>query len=292
MKQKKFLSEVGMDTINHIPFSVAISVYKNDNPTYFELALNSITTLQTIVPDDIVIVVDGPIPEQIENVISKFQNMYSFFNVIRLEKNGGLGNALKIAVENAKYELVARMDSDDIAIPTRFEQQLEYFCAYPEIDIVGGDIAEFVNNEDNIIGKRVVPQDNEEIRKYMKKRCAMNHVTVMYKKSAVQSAGGYIDWFWNEDYYLWIRMWLNNAIFANTGTVLVNVRVGKEMYKRRGGKRYYISEKNLQNYMLKKGMIGLYTYGVNLIKRFIVQILLPNSIRGWVFRKFARRKVS
>lgn len=274
----------------HEPFSVAISVYKSDSPIFIERALSSITDLQTIKPDEVVLVVDGPISEELNNVIGKYQKKYNFFNVIRLEKNGGLGNALKIAVENAKYELIARMDSDDISVPSRFEEQLRFFEENPNIDILGGDITEFIGDEKNIVGKRTVPKLNDDIRDYMKTRCAMNHVSVMYKKSAVQAAGGYLDWFWNEDYYLWIRMWLNHAVFANTGTVLVNVRVGKEMYQRRGGNRYFESEKGLQDYMLKNRMINVPTYLMNVGKRFVIQKLLPNKLRGWVFRNFARSK--
>ena len=130
-----------------------------------------------------------------------------------------------------------------------------------------------------------------EISEYMKTRCAFNHMTVMYKKSAVLAAGGYLDWFYNEDYYLWIRMQLCGARFANTGTTLVNMRSGRDMYSRRGGKRYFDSEKKLQKFMLEKKMIGRVTYFKNVLKRFIVQCCLPNRLRGWVFRKFARKKV-
>ncbi len=273
---------------NHVPFSVAISVYKNDNPVYFDKALNSITELQTIMPDEIVLVVDGPVSDEINYVIGKYEKRYNIFDVIRLEKNVGLGNALKIAVEHAKYELIARMDSDDISSATRFEEQLKYFIFHPETDIVGGNITEFIGEENNIVGMRRVPKSNSDIREYMKTRCAMNHVSVMYKKSTVQASGGYKDWFWNEDYYLWIRMWLNKAVFANTGTVLVNVRVGEEMYQRRGGRKYFNSEKRLQDYMLRHKMIGIFTYCQNVVKRLIVQLLLPKKLRGWVFRTFAR----
>lgn len=124
----------------------------------------------------------------------------------------------------------------------------------------------------------------------MKTRCAMNHVTVMYRKSAVQAAGGYQDWFWNEDYYLWIRMMERGSVFGNTGTVLVNVRVGEDMYNRRGGKKYFHSELDLQKYMLAKKIIGYPTYVMNVAKRAVVQLLLPNKIRGWVFRTLAREK--
>ncbi len=281
-----------IDLKKHDSFSVAMSVYKSDNSEFFDRALASIIIEQTVKPDEIVLVVDGPVPEEINSVIAKYEKEYNIFNTIRLEKNGGLGNALKIAVENAKYELIARMDSDDVSLPTRFEEQLKYFEANPEIDVVGGDITEFIGNENNIVGKRSVPVTNALIKEYMKERCAMNHVSVMYRKNAVQSAGGYQDWFWNEDYYLWIRMWLNDAVFANTGTVLVNVRVGEEMYQRRGGDKYFESEKDLQNYMLRHNMITKTIYWKNITKRFIVQKLMPNKIRGWVFRTFARKKVA
>lgn len=299
MEAKKILNrkcyvneDVEVDRDHHVPFSVAMSVYKSDNPNFFDRALSSITDEQTIIPNEIVLVVDGPVNDEINAVIDKYESKYEIFKVIRLEQNGGLGNALKIAVENSSNELIARMDSDDVSVSTRFEEQLKYFETNPEIDIVGGDITEFIGEENNIVGKRSVPLSNESIREYMKTRCAMNHVSVMYKKKAVESAGGYQDWFWNEDYYLWIRMWLNGAVFANTGSVLVNVRVGEEMYQRRGGSKYFESEKGLQDYMLKNKMINHSTYIKNVAKRLIVQKLMPNKLRGWVFRTFARKKVS
>lgn len=293
LNQESYVKEdVEVDRERHAPFSVAMSVYKSDNPDFFDRALSSITDEQTIIPNEIVLVVDGPVSNEINNVIDKYEKKYEIFNVIRLEQNGGLGNALKIAVKNATHELIARMDSDDVSVSTRFEEQLKYFEINPGIDIVGGDITEFIGEENNIVGKRSVPVSNDSIREYMKTRCAMNHVSVMYKKKSVESAGGYQDWFWNEDYYLWIRMWLNGAVFANTGSVLVNVRVGEEMYQRRGGSKYFESEKGLQDYMLKNKMINHSTYIKNVAKRLIIQKLMPNKLRGWVFRTFARKKVS
>ncbi len=273
-----------------VKFSVAISVYKKDNAVYFDRALESITSLQTRLPDEIVLVVDGPVGEELNGVIAKYEAEYSIFNVIRLSENGGLGNALKLAVECSTNELIARMDSDDIALPNRFEEQLKFFEEDADLDVVGGDISEFIDNEDNIVAYRRVPKKDSEIKEYLKTRCPLNHVTVMYKKSSVIKAGGYLDLFWNEDYYLWIRMCEQKCKMSNTGTVLVNVRTGRDMYKRRGGIKYYRSEKFLQNYMLKRKMVSFMTYISNLIKRFIVQVCMPPKIRGWVFRKFARKK--
>ncbi len=273
-----------------VEFSVAMSVYKKDNAQHFDRALESITALQTVKPSEIVLVADGPIDDELNGVIEKYERLYPIFKVIRIEKNGGLGNALKLAVEKAGCELIARMDSDDVSLPTRFEQQLSVMEKDPTVDIVGGDISEFIGEEENIAAYRRVPTTDEEIKEYMKTRCPMNHMSVMYKKSAVLKAGGYLDLFWNEDYYLWIRMQLSGAKFANTGTVLVNVRTGADMYARRGGKRYFQSEKYLQKYMLEHKMIGHSTYIGNVAKRWIVQRCLPNRLRGWVFRKFARKQ--
>ena len=269
-------------------FSVAMSVYKNDKAEYVERALQSITKEQTVKPNEIIVVVDGPVPESVDEVLKKYRETYNCFELIRLPENKGLGNALKIAVDKCSHSLIARMDSDDISLPTRFEQQLQCFIEQEDLDIVGGDITEFIGEESNVVGKRDVPVTDTAIKAYMKKRCAFNHVSVMYKKEAVLKVGNYQDWFWNEDYYLWIRMQMGGCIFANTGTILVNVRVGEDMYRRRGGRRYYKSEKDLQKYMYKNKMISFGTYFVNVLKRFIVQILLPNRLRGWLFRKFAR----
>lgn len=272
------------------PFSVAMSVYKNDNPIFFDRALQSITENQKVMPTEIVIIVDGPVDEKINAVIEKYSEKYGNLNVIRLDKNSGLGNALKLAIENAKYELIARMDSDDVSAPNRFEQQLEIMTKNSAVDIVGGDISEFIGDEKNIVAKRKVPILDKEIKEYLKTRCPFNHMTVMYKRSAVLKSGNYIDLFYNEDYWLWIRMVENNCIMANTGTILVNARVGEDMYKRRGGKQYFNSEMFLQKYMLKNGIINLPTFVLNSSKRFVVQMLLPNAIREWVFKTFARTK--
>ena len=115
-------------------------------------------------------------------------------------------------------------------------------------------------------------------------------MTVMYKRSDVLKAGNYQDWFWNEDYYLWIRMMMAGGKFANISDPLVNVRVGKDMYARRGGIKYFKSEAGIQRYMYVHGLISLPQYIVNVTIRFIVQVLMPNNIRGFVFQKLFRSR--
>ena len=271
-------------------FSVITSVYKNDKPEFIRVALDSLLVHQTVTPDEIVLVQDGPVPYEVSRLLMEYREKYGeTFNVIKLDVNKGLGNALMLGVENAKYDIVARMDSDDICMSDRFEKQLAYLEAHPECDIVGGQITEFIDAPDNIVGKREVPCSNEAIYQYMRSRCALNHPTVMFKKKSVLDAGNYKDWFWNEDYYMWIRMMENGCVFANLPDVFVNMRSGLGQYGRRGGKKYFKSEIGIKKLMLEKGMINRKEYVVNYIQRFIIQLLLPNSVRGWVFRTFARK---
>lgn len=274
-----------------INFSIITSVYKNDNPEYVRAALDSMLVNQSVKPTEIVLVQDGPIPYELSRLLIEYMDNYGdVLHVIKLDKNGGLGNALKLGVENAKYDIIARMDSDDICLPDRFVKQIAYLEAHPECDIVGGQMTEFIGEPNNIVGKRVVPLTNEEIYKYMKRRCAMNHVTVMFRKEAVIKAGNYQDWFWNEDYYLWVRMMMKNCVFANIPDVSVNVRSGADQYARRGGKKYFDSEIGIKKLMLQNGMISKKDYFVNYVERFIIQRMMPNSVRGWVFRTFARKQ--
>lgn len=272
-------------------FSVIISVYKKDKPNFVRVALDSMLVDQSVKPDEIVLVLDGPVSYEIYRLLIDYKDKYEeLLKVIKLKENQGLGNALRIGVENTKYDIVARMDSDDICSPNRFEKQLAFMEAHPSCDIVGGQITEFIDTPDNIVGKRVVPCDNEAIYQYMRSRCALNHPTVMFKKKAVLDAGNYLDWFWNEDYYMWIRMMERGCVFANLPDVLVNMRSGLDQYGRRGGKKYFDSEIGIKKLMLEKGMITRNEYIVNYIQRFIIQLILPCSVRGWVLRTFARKQ--
>lgn len=238
-------------------FSIITSVYKNDSPDFVRISLDSMLVNQSVKPSEIVLVRDGQVPPALDGLLTEYESRYpEVFNIIRLEQNGGLGNALKLGVENAKYELIARMDSDDICLPGRFEKQLNYMESHPEVDIVGGQMTEFIGDSSNIVGKRIVPLENDVILEFMKSRCALNHVTVMFRKDAVLKSGNYQDWFWNEDYYLWVRMWLNGCKFGNLDSVLVNVRSGADQYARRGGMRYFKSEKGIQKYMLDNHLIN------------------------------------
>lgn len=270
-------------------FSVSMAVYKGDNPQDFRCALESVVN-QSVQPKEIILVVDGPIPNDLNTLIENARSKYSLLKVIKLPKNKGHAIARQVGIDRTCSEYIALMDADDLSVPDRFERQLERFKENPDLDIVGGQINEFINTVDNIVGARIVPLTDTGIKTYLKRRCPFNQMTVMMKKSAMLEAGGYIDWYCEEDYYLWIRMFENNSKFANLNQSLVYVRVGNDMYQRRGGLRYFISEFKIQRYLLKKGIIKYPLFYYNVIIRFGIQVIIPNYLRGVIFRRIARSK--
>jgi len=273
----------------NLPFSVLTSVYRNDHPEYFTRAIQSVCSDQTVQPSEIILVVDGPVSKPLEDTIKKFERELAILKIHWLPENVGLGLALQKGLTYATNDIVARMDSDDIAEPDRFEKQLNYMYKHPDVDIIGGQIAEFINEPTNIVGKREVPTNHYDISEYIKSRCPFNHMTVMFRKKAVMSVGNYQPWHFNEDYYLWIRMAEAGYKFANLPDTLVNVRVGADMYRRRGGWKYFKSEKGLQDYMLHRKMISLPRYCYNVLGRFAVQVAMPNRFRGLIFQKLFRK---
>ena len=261
-----------------------MSLYKKEKPEYLRLALDSMLN-QTVKPDEIVLVEDGPLTDELYDVVEEYK---ADLHIVKNEKNLGLGLALNKGLKACRNELVARMDTDDISELDRCEKQLAFFEVHPSATILGGQLEEFIETADNAVGRRIVPESDSELKAYMKKRCPFNHMTVMFKRSDILEAGNYQDWFWNEDYYLWVRLALAGYEFANLPDVLVHARVGADMYQRRGGSKYYESEINLQKFMLEKKVIGYGTYLENCAKRLIVEKLMPNKVRGWMFRRFAR----
>ena len=270
-------------------FSVSMAVYIRDDEKHFRTAVESVVE-QTMTPDEILIVVDGPITQQLDSSLADLQNSCETIRIIRLEKNMGHGKARQIGLENCRNELVALMDSDDISMPDRFEKQLECFSLNQDLAVVGGSIEEFIDLPEHVVGARSVPVSNGEIRKYAKYRCPMNQMTVMLKKSEALNAGGYIHWYCDEDYYLWIRMIERGCVFHNIPEALVRVRVGNDMYQRRGGWEYFNSERRLQGYMYNAGMITLAEWIFNVTIRFCIQVMIPNKVRGFLFQTFFRTR--
>ena len=219
-------------------YSVLMSVYSKENPTWLRLAIESMQT-QTLPTSDFVLVCDGPLTPELDGVIAEKQRqMGTVLTVVRLEKNMGLGNALSEGLRHCRNELVARMDSDDISCPDRCERQLAVFSRYPNVSICSGTIAEFSESPETTTCTRVLPERNDAIIEFAKRRSPFNHVSVMYKKSAVEAVGSYQRFYLLEDYYLWIRMLMAGYEGYNIQSPLVHVRTGANMYKRRSGLPY------------------------------------------------------
>ncbi len=273
---------------NVMKFSVLMSVYKNESVENFIESMDSILS-QSLLPDEIVLMRDGPVPDEMQSVIDEYVSNNACISYYPLEKNQGLGVALSIGVRKAKYDYIARMDTDDVALPNRFERQVEFFESHPDIDVCGGQIYEFIGTIDNISGKREVPLKHDDICEFMKRRNSFNHMTVMFKKESVLNAGNYQDMYLVEDYYLWCRMLNMGFQFGNIDEVLVYARTNEDMYQRRGGYRYFKSWKMIEKYKLQTGITSYRQYMSTLIMRFVVQILMPNKIRGFVLKRFSRK---
>lgn len=270
------------------PFSVLMSLYYKENPEYFKESLNSVLN-QTVKPDQIVIVKDGPLTEELDCVLNDYVTASpELYTIVPLEKNQGLGLALREGILHCKYELVARMDTDDVSRRDRFELQLKEFEKDNTLDICGSHVLEFEGNIDNIVAKRTVPLDDDDIKKYQKRRDAFNHPSVMYKKSKVLEAGNYQSCLLMEDTYLWVNMFLHGAKGKNIDDNLLYFRVGKDMFERRGGWSYYKKYKQGRKKVYKTGYISWWDYRWTLIVQFIVA-LIPNKLRAFVFKKILHK---
>lgn len=268
-------------------FSVLMSVYYKENSEYLDAALNSIFK-QTVVPSEIVIVKDGKLTNELDTIIDLYQKKYSEqVKILSLPQNVGLGQALNRGLEVCTNELVARMDSDDISLSDRFEKQLTIFDQNPEIDVVGGWINEFIDDPKELVSIRKLPEHQKDILKYSKKRSPLNHVTVMFRKTAVLKVGSYQHFPLMEDYYLWVRMLKNGAIFYNIQEALVLVRSSNGMYNRRGGISYTRVESRFFKYLYEIHYINFFLLIENICIRFVVRII-PNQIRKQIYLKVLR----
>lgn len=264
-----------------------MSVYYRENPLYLHDALSSVFN-QTLPPSEVILVKDGPLTNDLNDVIKNFSLLYKELKVIPLSKNVGLGKALNKGLTYCSCEIVARMDTDDIAYKDRFEKQIKILETHPDIDVVGAWISEFEGSIDNILSIRKVPESHLEIYNWARKRCPMNHPVVMFRKEAVIQAGGYKHFYLFEDYYLWIRMLIEGAKFYNIQECLLYFRFSPDLFKRRGGIRYALVELSFQNKMYALGFLSLGSYMRNVIIRFVVR-LIPSSWRSIFYKKILRK---
>jgi len=271
--------------------SVLMCFYHGESSANLEEALLSVIN-QSTPADEIVLVQDGPVSKELLAVVSAIMKQTDYIKLLVLETNSGHGIARNVGLKACQNELVAIVDSDDVCRQDRFEKQLVIFSEHPEIAVVSSNLAEFSGSINNIVSHKVLPSSDSELKSLMRWKCPINQPSVMFNKAAVEAVGGYIDWFNNEDYYLWIRMAAAGFGFKNITESLVYFRVSADVYDRRGGWKYFISEYGIQKIMLKKG-IGTYkSFLFGVCVRFIIQVLVPNSIRAFIYKTFLRKKMA
>lgn len=267
-------------------YSFLISIYCKDNPEYLKLALESMLE-QTLPPSEIVVVFDGPVPRAITRVVDEVSATADPpFVIVKLEDNRGLGEALRIGVTRCSCEYIARMDSDDLCRLDRCEHQLEYMVDH-DLDLLGGWIEEFTFQPGDLGAVRSVPCEINQIKAFLKRRNPFNHVTVMFKKSAVMKAGNYRPFHSVEDYWLWARMLADGARMANVPNIYVDVRVGNGMQSRRGGMKIAISQSKLLLEMHRLGLLKWLDVLIGLIIR-VGGASLPASLRALIYKNLFR----
>jgi hypothetical protein len=257
-------------------------VYGGDDPGFLRDAFTSSVQEQTRPPDQVVLVQDGPVPDELAAAIRDLvaQSPVRVDHVVN-EHNLGLGPALDRGLAACAHEIVARMDADDVSLPTRFEKQVPVVEA--GADIVGSGLLEFGTTVDEIVGRRTPPTDPDEIRRAIRFRDPFNHPTVVYRRTAVQAAGGYSDMALMEDYLLFARMVDAGARPANLAEPLVCYRVGAGAYARRGGRELLRSELAVQRRFRQLGITSRAEYLRNVAVRGGYR-LVPEGLRRVAYR--------
>jgi glycosyltransferase involved in cell wall biosynthesis len=265
-----------------VPFSLLLPVHASDQADFVRQAFHSAVHEQTLRPDHVVLVRDGPVPEPLARVIDELRADSPVpVTFVPLERNRGLGPALDAGLAASPHDVVARMDSDDISMPKRFEVQLPLIEA--GADIVGAGLLEFGRDQDDIVGRRTPPSDPADIVRYARMHDPFNHPTVIYRRDAVLAAGGYGDLPLMEDYWLFARMLGNGARAANVAEPLVYYRVGSGAYQRRGGRALLRSELALQRKLRDEGFTSTAQYLRNVAIRGGYR-LLPWRVRRAAYR--------
>ena len=268
-------------------YSVLMSVYYKENAHFFEESIQSMLK-QNVAPKDFVIVCDGKLTKELDDVIDRMVQSYKdLFQIVRIDTCGGLGNALNKGISYCKFELVARMDADDIAKPNRMEKQLKVISE-KNVDIISGTIEEFDKTTDNIVARRELPENHEDILKFAKQRNPFKHPCVCFKKQAVFDAGSYKEFPLFEDYYLWARMLKNGAIGYNIKEPILFMRAGEGMYARRGGFAYAKKALKFRWHLKKMGLSSTFDFIKSAGGQAVVSIM-PNKLRQIFYKKVLRK---
>lgn len=266
-------------------FSVLMSVYKKEDPKYLKSSIESLLN-QTVVPNEIVIVRDGKLTKELNDVLAEYENNHLFV-ICGYDKNMGLGYALNYGVLKCSNEIIARMDSDDVCDRFRFEKQLEVLVN-SDYSLIGSNTKEFIDNINNVVSVRIMPESDEAIRKYSHKRNPFIHPSIMTYRSVLLSVGNYHNCYLCEDYDMWTRVIEANYKCYNIQDFLVYMRVSKDFYKRRGGLKYCKAIVSFKSKLYKKGYMSRKEYIKTKYATIFVS-LMPGFLREFIYKKFLRK---
>jgi glycosyltransferase involved in cell wall biosynthesis len=263
--------------------SVLLSVYESETPKYLDQALSSIWDDQHLKPSQIVIVQDGPLSVELLSVINLWvSKLPTVFTVVTLPVNVGLGAALNEGLKHCRYDLIARMDSDDIALPERFEKQVMFMQNHSEIAASSAQLEEWDVCFMNCLGRRQLPLDSTSVATFAKRRSPLSHPLAIIRKSILVSLGGYPPLRKAQDYALWSLMISKGYKLANIPETLLKMRTGNELFARRGW-GYFKEELQLLKYQKQIGFLSTIDYFVNLMLKAALR-LSPNFIKSLAYR--------
>lgn len=266
--------------------SVLLSAYINCRKEYISQALHSVYYSQTLKPKQIVLILDGPVKPDLYGFVFAFKQEVECEMIIhKIAKSKGSANALNVGIELCTSEYIAKMDSDDVCLPNRFKDQVDYLVNSPKVDVVGSWISE-IDEKSNIIKKVVkYPETHEQCLAHFKCRSPLAHPSVMFRKSFFEKAGKYpTDVFYWDDVSMWHQGFINGCVFANVPKICLQFRRSSDFYKRRRNikalivlLKYRISSVNPDmNYGITGNFCALLYFMIQLLPSFVKKIMYNN----------------
>lgn len=271
-------------------YSILTTLYKNDKPEQLKESIESMLA-QTVLTNDYVIVADGPLTKELDDVLASYEASYDFFHIVRLPENVGLGQALREGLTHCKNDLVARLDADDLSMPNRCELQLALFEKEDDLVIVGSDMYEFADDPNVIVDLKTMPSTPEQIYKYGKRRNSFNHSSVMYRKSIIEKHGSYSSMRRSQDLELFSKILHSGCKCRNISEPLIKFRCGDTRVQRKKKWSNVKSDLKIFNQNRKMGYAGPLDYAYVLVTQ-IVFYLLPAKIAGFLYMKLFRKKAN
>lgn len=270
-------------------YSILTTLYAKENPRFLRQCLDSMLD-QTVPPSEYVIVKDGALTEELEAVLKEYSDKYPIFKIIGLEVNSGCGPASIVGMEACSYNYVARIDSDDIALPRRCEMELEMFEKENDLVVVGSDIYEFEDDPNVITAIKKMPTEPGEIYRFGKKRNPFNHSTVMLRKDIVQEKGGYAPLRRSLDLELFTKLLLKGCKCRNIGEPLVLFRTGSARVRRKKNWTNLKCDLEVYTRNYKEKYVNLFEY-LYVVFRQCVFFLMPSSLASFLYSKLYRQKI-